>query len=44
MNTFGYIVELDPYDKGQVLRKRSALGRMGHENATFAIPVAGNRW
>ena len=36
MNTFGYIVELDPYDKTQMLRKRSALGRMGHENVTFS--------
>lgn len=41
MNTFGYIVELDPYDQGQLLRKRTALGRMGHENVTFAKPVAG---
>ncbi len=41
MNNFGYIVELDPYDGAQALRKRSALGRMGHENATFAKPVAG---
>ena len=41
MNTFGYIVELDPYDGGQILRKRTALGRMGHENVTFATAVAG---
>ena len=41
MNTFGYIVELDPYKPGQALRKRTALGRMGHENVTFAKPVVG---
>ena len=41
MNTFGYIVELDPYKPTQALRKRTALGRMGHENVTFAKPVVG---
>ena len=41
MNTFGYIVEIDPYKPTQSLRKRTALGRMGHENVTFAKPVAG---
>jgi uncharacterized protein len=41
MNTFGYIVEIDPYKPTQALRKRTALGRMGHENVTFAKPVAG---
>ena len=41
MNTFGYIVELNPYDKTQALRKRTALGRVGHENVTFAKPVVG---
>jgi uncharacterized protein len=41
MNTFGYIVEMDPYDKTQSIRKRTALGRFGHENVTFDRVVAG---
>ncbi len=41
MNNFGYIVELNPYNPQQQLRKRSALGRMGHENVSFARVVAG---
>ena len=41
MNTFGYVVELDPYNPQAALRKRTSLGRMGHENITFARVSAG---
>ena len=41
MNTFGYIVELDPYNVNAKLVKRTALGRFGHENVTFDRVVAG---
>jgi hypothetical protein len=41
MNTFGYIVEIDPYDPTKPVHKRTALGRLGHENVTFARPVPG---
>ncbi len=41
MNTFGYVVELDPYEPKAALRKRTSLGRMGHENITFARVSAG---
>ncbi|GAA6142632.1 PhoX family phosphatase [Hydrogenophaga sp. 5NK40-0174] len=41
MNTFGYVVEIDPYDSKAALRKRTSLGRLGHENITFARPSAG---
>jgi secreted PhoX family phosphatase len=41
LNTMGYIVEIDPYDKTVAARKRTALGRFGHESAAFAIPVVG---
>lgn len=40
-NTFGYVVELDPYSPNTLITKRSALGRFAHENVTFARPVAG---
>ncbi len=39
MNTFGYIVEIDPYDKNRALRKRTALGRILHESAAFGRVV-----
>ncbi|NPC54461.1 PhoX family protein [Caenimonas soli] len=41
LNTFGYIVEIDPYDKNVAVRKRTALGRFAHESAAFSKLVAG---
>lgn len=40
-HTFGYVVELDPYNPNTLLTKRTALGRFAHENVSFAVPVAG---
>ncbi len=41
LNGMGYIVEIDPYDKTQRPRKRTALGRFAHEAASFGKPVVG---
>lgn len=41
LNTFGWIVEADAYDRNQELRKRTALGRFAHESAAFGVPVHG---
>lgn len=41
LNTMGYIVEVDAYDKSRSAKKRTALGRFAHENGTFGLPVAG---
>jgi len=41
LNTFGYMVEIDPYDKSAAIRKRTGLGRFAHESATFGLLAAG---
>ncbi len=41
MNTYGYVLEVDPYDKTAPVKKRSALGRFAHESADFGRLAAG---
>ena len=35
LNTYGYMVEIDPYDKNVAIRKRTTLGRFAHESGVF---------
>ena len=41
LNTFGYMVEIDPYDKNVAIRKRTTLGRFAHESGVFGKLVEG---
>jgi secreted PhoX family phosphatase len=40
-NTYGWNVEIDPFNPGSTPKKRTAMGRFGHEGAELGPVVAG---
>ncbi|MGQ0801937.1 MAG: PhoX family protein [Pseudomarimonas sp.] len=40
-NTFGYIVEIAPFNPTSTPKKRTAMGRFAHEGSVFAPPQVG---